>query len=405
MSWLFMNLAMFYLNTYKMKIFFKFTSVLWLFLTCFVSLIGAEESFIPKPPSLNATNYILIDSVSGRILAESGADERIEPASITKVMTGYVVVDQISKGFVSLEDEVFISEECWRKGGSKMFIREGTRVLLSDLIKGMVIQSGNDASCAIAEHVAVSEEGFVDLMQLYAKELGMKNTQFKNVSGWPDPEHFSSARDLALLTKNLIDKFPDHYSLYKEKYFTYNEIKQRNRNSLLWQDETVDGVKTGHTESAGFCLVSSGVRNDTRLIAVTLRSSTEKARLTDNRRLLDYGFRYYRTKRVLEAESVLINEQVWGGEDEAVNLSSSEDLFLTLSPRDFPRVEPRIELNDYLQAPIAKGQVVGKVDLILDGDSLASVDLIAMQDVIALGFFGRAWSNIKLLTYQFLIEE
>ena len=350
-------------------------------------------------------NYILIDSVSGRILAESGADERIEPASITKVMTGYVAADQIAKGFVSLEDEVFISEECWRKGGSKMFIREGTRVLLSDLIKGMVIQSGNDASCAIAEHVAVSEEGFVDLMQLYAKELGMENTQFKNVSGWPDPEHFSSARDLALLTKTLIDKFPDHYSLYKEKYFTYNEIKQRNRNSLLWQDETVDGVKTGHTESAGFCLVSSGVRNDTRLIAVTLRSSTEKARLTDNRRLLDYGFRYYRTKRVLETQSVLINEQVWGGEDEAVNLSSSEDLFLTLSPRDFPRVEPRIELNDYLQAPIAKGQVVGKVDLILDGDSLASVDLIAMQDVIALGFFGRAWSNIKLLTYQFLIEE
>ena len=405
MSWLFMNLAMFYLNTYKMKIFFKFTSILCLFLMCFVSLVVAEESFIPKPPSLNATNYILIDSVSGRILAESGADERIEPASITKVMTGYVAADQIAKGFVSLEDEVFISEECWRKGGSKMFIREGTRVLLSDLIKGMVIQSGNDASCAIAEHVAVSEEGFVDLMQLYAKELGMENTQFKNVSGWPDPEHFSSARDLALLTKTLIDKFPDHYSLYKEKYFTYNEIKQRNRNSLLWQDETVDGVKTGHTESAGFCLVSSGVRNDTRLIAVTLRSSTEKARLTDNRRLLDYGFRYYRTKRVLETQSVLINEQVWGGEDEAVNLSSSEDLFLTLSPRDFPRVEPRIELNDYLQAPIAKGQVVGKVDLILDGDSLASVDLIAMQDVIALGFFGRAWSNIKLLTYQFLIEE
>jgi D-alanyl-D-alanine carboxypeptidase (penicillin-binding protein 5/6) len=400
-----MNLAMFYLNTYKMKIFFKFTSILWLFHMCFVGLIVAEESFIPKPPSLNATNYILIDSVSGRILAESGADERIEPASITKVMTGYVAADQIAKGFVSLEDEVFISEECWRKGGSKMFIREGTRVLLSDLIKGMVIQSGNDASCAIAEHVAVSEEGFVDLMQLYAKELGMENTQFKNVSGWPDPEHFSSARDLALLTKTLIDKFPDHYSLYKEKYFTYNEIKQRNRNSLLWQDETVDGVKTGHTESAGFCLVSSGVRNDTRLIAVTLRSSTEKARLTDNRRLLDYGFRYYRTKRVLETQSVLINEQVWGGEDEAVNLSSSEDLFLTLSPRDFPRVEPRIELNDYLQAPIAKGQVVGKVDLILDGDSLASVDLIAMQDVIALGFFGRAWSNIKLLTYQFLIEE
>ena len=367
--------------------------------------LSAEESFIPKPPSLNALNYILIDSVSGRILAEKGADERIEPASITKIMTGYIAIDQIEKGFVNLDDKVFISENCWRKGGSKMFIREGTRVELSDLIKGMVIQSGNDASCAIAEHVAVSEEGFVELMQLYVTELGMENTQFKNVSGWPDPEHYSSARDLALLTKRLIDKFPDHYALYKEKYFTFNDIKQRNRNSLLWQDESIDGVKTGHTESAGYCLVSSGVRNDTRLIAVTLRSSSEKSRLTDNRRLLDYGFRYYRTKRVLEANTALVSEQVWGGEEETVTLSSAKDLYLTLSPRDFPRVEPKIKLNDYLQAPIEKGQSVGKVDLILDGDSIASVDVIAMKEIQALGFFGRAWSNIKLLTYQFLMEE
>ena len=365
----------------------------------------SEESFIPKPPSLNASNYILIDSVSGRVLAEKEADVRIEPASITKIMTGYVAADQISKGFISLDDEVLISENCWRKGGSKMFIREGTRVLLSDLMKGMVIQSGNDASCAIAEHVAISEEGFVELMQLYVEELGMENTQFINVSGWPDPEHFSSARDLALLTKNLIDKFPDHYALYNEKYFTYNEIRQRNRNSLLWQDESIDGVKTGHTESAGYCLVSSGVRNDTRLIAVTLKSATEKSRLTDNRRLLDYGFRYYRTKKILEADTSLINEQVWGGELESVNLSSVQDLYLTLSPRDFPRVEPQIQLNDYLQAPLEKGQVVGSVNLILDGDSLASVDLVSMQDIPALGFFGRAWSNIKLLTYQFLMEE
>lgn len=379
--------------------------LLFLSISSLSSLIYSEESFIPKPPSLNASNYILIDSVSGRILAENGADERIEPASITKIMTGYVAADQISKGFVNLDDEVLISENCWRKGGSKMFIREGTRVLLSDLMKGMVIQSGNDASCAIAEHVAVSEEGFVELMQLYVEELGMNNTQFKNVSGWPDPEHFSSARDLALLTKSLIVKFPDHYALYKEKYFTFNEIKQRNRNSLLWQDESIDGVKTGHTESAGYCLVSSGVRNDTRLIAVTLKSASEKARLTDNRRLLDYGFRYYRTKKVLEANTSIVKEQVWGGEVDSVDLSSAEDLYLTLSPRDFPRVEPLIKLNDYLQAPIEKGQVVGKVDLILDGDSISSIDLVSMQGVPALGFFGRAWSNIKLLTYQFLMEE
>lgn len=364
-----------------------------------------EESFIPKPPSINASNYILIDSTSGRILAEKNADDRIEPASITKIMTGYVAADQIAKGFVSLEDQVLISENCWRKGGSKMFIREGTRVSLSDLIKGMVIQSGNDASCAIAEHVAISEEGFIDLMQLYVDELGLNNTQFKNVSGWPDPDHYSSARDLAKLTKSLIDKFPQHYSLYKERYFTFNEIKQRNRNSLLWQDESIDGVKTGHTESAGYCLVSSGVRNDTRLIAVTLKSSSEKSRLIDNRRLLDYGFRYFRTKKVLESNVSLLVEQVWGGETESVSLSSAQDFYLTLSPRDFPRVEPEVKLNDYLQAPIAKGQVVGQVDLILDGDSIASVEVVAMEEVPALGFFGTVWSNIKLLTYQFLMEE
>tara|TARA_B100000287_G_scaffold8202_1_gene8099 strand:- start:654 stop:1814 length:1161 start_codon:yes stop_codon:yes gene_type:complete len=375
------------------------------FLTFLFLPISAEESFIPDPPSLNATNYILMDSISGRVLAEKGADERIEPASITKIMTGYVVVDQAEKGFVSLSDEVLISENCWRKKGSKMFIREGTRVLLSDLIKGMVIQSGNDASCAIAEHVAASEEGFVQLMNLYANEMGLTNTQFKNESGWPDPEHYSSARDLALLSANLIKKFPDHYALYKEKYFTFNDIKQRNRNSLLWQDDSIDGIKTGHTQSAGYCLVSSGVRNETRLIAVTIRSSSEKVRLTDNRRLLDYGFRYFRTKKILSKDLSVITEQVWGGQDEQVNLSSSEDFYLTLSPLDFQRIEPKITLNDYLQAPILKGQVVGKIDLLLDGESLATVDAISMEEVSSLGFFGRAWSNIKLLTYKFLIEE
>ena len=375
------------------------------FLTFLFLPISAEESFIPDPPSLNATNYILMDSISGRVLAEKGADERIEPASITKIMTGYVVVDQAEKGFVSLSDEVLISENCWRKQGSKMFIREGTRVLLSDLIKGMVIQSGNDASCAIAEHVAASEEGFVQLMNLYANEMGLTNTQFKNESGWPDPEHYSSARDLALLSANLIKRFPDHYALYKEKYFTFNDIKQRNRNSLLWQDDSIDGIKTGHTQSAGYCLVSSGVRNETRLIAVTIRSSSEKVRLTDNRRLLDYGFRYFRTKKILSKDLSVITEQVWGGQDEQVNLSSSEDLYLTLSPLDFQRIEPKITLNDYLQAPIVKGQVVGKIDLLLDGESLATVDAISMEEVSSLGFFGRAWSNIKLLTYKFLIEE
>ncbi len=388
-----------------MKKFYIFTLNILIIGLLPIQSLFSEESFIPEPPSINAQYYLLKDAVSGRILAEQGADERIEPASITKVMTGYVVADQIDKGFISVDEEVLISENCWRRGGSKMFIKEGSRVLVSDLIKGMVIQSGNDASCALAEHTAGSEEGFVDLMMVYVRDLGLQNTNFVNVWGGTDEEHYSSARDLALLSQRLIEKFPDHYSIYKEKYFTYNNIKQRNRNSLLWQDDSIDGMKTGHTDSAGYCLVSSGIRNDTRLIAVTLKSSSEKQRLTDNRRLLDYGFRYFRTKKILSKFKSIKEEDVWGGEQETISLESSEDVYLTLSSRDFKRVNPVVELEDYLQAPLEKGQVVGRVTLSLDGEILKSVDLISSSDVEALGFFGRAWSNIKLLAYRFLTDE
>ena len=388
-----------------MKRFYLFTLKILIIGLMPIQLLFAEESFIPEPPSVNAQYFILKDAVSGRILAEQGADERVAPASITKIMTGYVVADQIDKGFISADEEVFISENCWRKGGSKMFIKEGSRVLVSDLIKGMVIQSGNDASCALAEHTAGSEEGFVDLMMVYVRDLGLDNTNFVNVWGGTDSEHYSTARDLALLSQKLIEKFPDHYSIYKEKYFTFNNIKQRNRNSLLWQDDSIDGMKTGHTESAGYCLVSSGVRNDTRLIAVTLKSSSEKRRLTDNRRLLDYGFRYFRTKKILSINKSIKVEEVWGGEQETISLESAKDVYITLSPRDFKRIEPVVELDDYLQAPLSKGQVVGRITLSLDGEVLKSVELISSENVEALGFFGRAWSNVKLLTYRFLTDE
>jgi len=388
-----------------MKRFYLFTLKILIIGLMPIQLLFAEESFIPEPPSVNAQYFILKDAVSGRILAEQGADERVAPASITKIMTGYVVADQIDKGFISADEEVFISENCWRKGGSKMFIKEGSRVLVSDLIKGMVIQSGNDASCALAEHTAGSEEGFVDLMMVYVRDLGLDNTNFVNVWGGTDSEHYSTARDLALLSQKLIEKFPDHYSIYKEKYFTFNNIKQRNRNSLLWQDDSIDGMKTGHTESAGYCLVSSGVRNDTRLIAVTLKSSSKKRRLTDNRRLLDYGFRYFRTKKILSVNKSIKVEEVWGGEQETISLESAKDVYITLTPRDFKRIEPVVELDDYLQAPLSKGQVVGRITLSLDGEVLKSVELISSENVEALGFFGRAWSNVKLLTYRFLTDE
>ena len=368
-------------------------------------LLSGNESFIPDPPSISSSNYILIDANTNRILAEMNPDEEIEPASITKIMTGYVVSDQIQDGFITLDDEVLISENCWRKKGSRMFIEEGSRVVLLDLIKGMVIQSGNDATCAIAEHVAGSEDNFVDLMMRYAKKMALDNTSFINPTGWPDAGHYSSAKDIAKLSTLLIKDFPDHYSLYKEKWFTYNNIRQRNRNALLWQDDSIDGLKTGHTESAGFCLVSSGTREQTRLIAVTLKSKSEKTRLTDNRRLLDYGFRYFRTKKLVTEGQNVKEEQVWGGELEKVAIAPIQDFYLTLPLRDFKKIESFVSLEDYLQAPISKNQIVGKMLFKLGEEEVGSVDLVTVKEVKSQGVFGRAWSNIKLLVYRFLMEE
>jgi len=380
--------------------------VLYFFFSLVLSfLLSGNESFIPDPPSISSSNYILIDANTNRVLAEMNPDEEIEPASITKIMTGYVVSDQIQDGFITLDDEVLISENCWRKKGSRMFIEEGSRVVLLDLIKGMVIQSGNDATCAIAEHVAGSEDNFVDLMMRYAKKMALDNTSFVNPSGWPDTDHYSSAKDIAKLSTLLIKDFPEHYSLYKEKWFTYNNIRQRNRNALLWQDDSIDGLKTGQTESAGFCLVSSGTREQTRLIAVTLKSKSEKTRLTDNRRLLDYGFRYFRTKKLVTEGQNVKEEQVWGGELEKVAIAPIQDFYLTLPLRDFKKIESFVSLEDYLQAPISKNQIVGKMLFKLGEEEVGSVDLVTVKEVKSQGVFGRAWSNIKLLVYRFLMEE
>ena len=380
--------------------------VLYFFFSLALSfLLSGNESFIPDPPSISSSNYILIDANTNRVLAEMNPDEEIEPASITKIMTGYVVSDQIQDGFITLDDEVLISENCWRKKGSRMFIEEGSRVVLLDLIKGMVIQSGNDATCAIAEHVAGSEDNFVDLMTRYAEKMALDNTSFINPSGWPDADHYSSAKDIAKLSTLLIKDFPDHYSLYKEKWFTYNNIRQRNRNALLWQDDSIDGLKTGHTESAGFCLVSSGTREQTRLIAVTLKSKSEKTRLTDNRRLLDYGFRYFRTKKLVTEGQNIKEEQVWGGELEKVAIAPIQDFYLTLPLRDFKKIESFVSLEDYLQAPISKNQIVGKMLFKLGEEEVGSVDLVTVKEVKSQGVFGRAWSNIKLLVFRFLMEE
>ena len=356
--------------------------------------LEAEESFIPDPPSLTAKNYLLIDAYTNKVLAELNAEEKIEPASITKIMTGYVVSDQIKGGFISLDDEVLISEECWRRGGSRMFIQQGTKVSLLDLIKGMVIQSGNDASCAIAEHVAGSENNFVDLMMRYAEKLGLRNTNFINATGWPDNDHYSSAEDIAKVSSLLINNFPEHYSLYKEKWFTFNDIRQRNRNALLWQDDDIDGLKTGHTESAGYCLIGSAKRGDMRLITVVAGSPSDNARFDSSQRLLEYGFRFFATQKQLSKDQGLKSIKVWGGQNESVEIGSAEDIYVTLPRMAFKDLTVNYNYKNNLKAPITKGQIIGSIDIVSQDQIVSSSELVALDNVEPKGFFGRLWSTI-----------
>ena len=363
----------------------------------FLSLsLLAEESFIPDPPSLNATNYILMDSISGRVLAEKGADERIEPASITKIMTGYVVADQIGNDLINLNDSVLISEKAWRMGGSKMFIEAGKRVSVEDLLKGVIIQSGNDASVALAEYSGGTEEGFVDLMNAYAQSLGMNNTAFVNSTGLPAEGHYSSAKDLAYLTSNFINKFPEIYSLYKEKSFEFNSIKQLNRNKLLWRDDSSDGVKTGHTESAGYCLVGSAKRGGMRLITVVAGSSSDKKRFDDTQRLLEYGFRFFSTQEVLKKDQVYKTVKVWGGQKSEAGLGVTANQILTLPRVDFKDLQINYIYKNNIQAPIKKGDVIGSIEIISNDSPVLVTDLVALDEVEAKGFFGRLWSKFIL---------
>jgi len=366
---------------------------------CFIILTslcieGFAQSMVPKAPKLNLAGYILLEANTNTVLAEFNSDDQISPASMTKVMSGYVIADQLANGAISLDDKVLISEEAWKTGGSKMFIEAGKRVLVRDLLAGIVIQSGNDATVAMAEYVAGSEEGFVDFMNAYASELGLSNTLFQNAVGWTDPNHFSSTRDLAHLTTALINNFPDHYATYKEKEFTFSGIRQLNRNKLLWRDDSVDGVKTGHTESAGYCLISSAKRNDMRLIAVVAGSPSENDRLTSSQRLLEYGFRFFATQKLISKDSEITAAKVWGGKMDAVALGTNEDILLTLPRSDFKNIKANYNFKNNIQAPISKGDVIGDIEFISNNRVVLSAPLIAIESVEAKGFFGRIWARI-----------
>jgi len=352
---------------------------------------------IPNPPTLNASSYFLIDFDSGRVLAEKDPDKAIEPASITKLMTAYLVDKAIADGDVALDDLVTISEKAWRMKGSKMFVEVGKQVAVEDLLKGLIIQSGNDASVALAEHIAGSESAFAGYMNHQAQLLGMSNTNFVNSTGWPHEEHYSSARDIAILTQAVIRDFPESYRHYKEREYTFNKIRQFNRNRLLWRDETVDGVKTGHTESAGFCLVASAKRDAMRLISVVLGTDSDKARTQSSQSLLNYGFRFYETHKLYRAEEVLKTARIWYGDQEQISLGVGKDIHITIPRGRYRDLDASMEIDREISAPIAHGQQLGQVSIKLDDELLLSEDIVAMQDVAEGSFFGRALDSIKLM--------
>ena len=358
------------------------------------------QSFVPDAPELDLKSYILIEPNTNTVIAEFNSDSEIEPASMTKIMTSYVVADQIANDLISLDDQVLISEKAWRMEGSKMFIEAGKKVSVSDLLKGIIIQSGNDASVAIAEYAGGTERGFVDLMNAYAGSLSMNNTIFKNSTGLPDENHFSSAKDLATLTSDFIKKFPDIYSLYKEKQFTFNNIKQLNRNKLLWRDDSSDGVKTGHTEAAGYCLVGSAKRGDMRLITVVAGSDSDNNRFLASQRLLEYGFRFFATQKVLIANQEYKNINIWGGLEKSLSLGVLEDISITLPRTSFKDLTINYNYINNIQAPIEIGQTIGTLEIVSNDEIVFSTELVALQSIKSKGFFGRLWSKFVLWIFS-----
>lgn len=349
----------------------------------------AAPLVIPPPPTIDATAYILLDYNSGRVLAQSNPDMRIEPASLTKIMSSYVVESELAQGRIKATDMVRISEKAWRMEGSRMFVEVGDMVAVQDLLKGVIIQSGNDSTVSLAEHIAGSEETFASMMNTHAQRLGMKNTHFVNATGLPDPAHYTTARDLAVLSRALIRDFPVSYKLYSQKEFVFNNIRQPNRNLLLYRDPTVDGIKTGHTSSAGYCLVSSAVRDGMRLISVVLGTKSDNARAEESRKLLTYGARFYEARKIYDANVKVTTARVWKGDVTDLPLGVTQPLAITLPRGQQASVKVSFVLNPKIIAPVRKGQVLGKVN-VLDGNKvLAQAPLVALQDDPEGGFFRR----------------
>lgn len=370
---------------------FLLFSLLWL-----IAPSALAQSPVPAAPSVGATSYVLVDFHSDTVIAERDPDARVEPASITKLMTSYVVFQEIADGNLALGDEVLISEKAWRTEGSRMFVEVGNRVTVEELLKGVIIQSGNDASVALAEYVGGSEEVFAGMMNEEARKLGMTETRYVNATGLPHPDQYTSARDVARLASALIENFPDFYAWYSEREYTYNGIRQHNRNRLLWRDPSVDGLKTGHTESAGYCLVTSAMRDGMRLISVVMGTDSEEARASASQSLINYGFRFFETYQLYAAGDQLSVEPIWKGQADEVALGVTDELFVTIPRGRYDSLEARMEVSGTLTAPVDQGEQVGRLIISLDGSDLVDRPLVALSAVEAAGFFGRSIDGIRL---------
>ncbi len=376
---------------------FVFSLSLSLFLSHLLLPTLAFAQQLPTPPALAAKSWLLIEAGSGQELATQAADERLEPASLTKLMTAYLTFAAIKQGTIKPEQTIVVSEKAWKAQGSRMFIQVNTQVKIEDLIKGMIVQSGNDACVALAEAIAGSEETFAQMMNQQAQKLGMKATSFKNAAGMPDPEHYTTARDLATLTRALIHDFPEDYAKYYSiKEFRYNNITQPNRNRLLWLDPTVDGVKTGHTAAAGYCLISSAKRDTRRLISVVLGTKSDAVRAQESLKLLNFGFQAYDAVKLYAKNEAVSNLKVWKGTEKTVKAGFTED-FIMVVPKGYgPRIKSELQSQQPLIAPVAQGQIVGTMKVSLDDKPYGEFPVVAIDGVPVAGIFGRAIDTIRL---------
>ena len=351
---------------------------------------------VPAPPKIQSTSYLVMDFQSDDLVVSENVDMRVEPASLTKIMTVYVAAEELASGNIKLDDKVTVSEKAWRMEGSRMFIEVNKEVSVEDLLKGIIIQSGNDASVALAEYIAGTEEVFAQVMNQYAKKLGMVNTNFVNSTGLPDENHYTTAHDMAILAKALISRHPDIYVLHSIKEFTYNDIKQHNRNSLLWREDGVDGIKTGHTASAGYCLVASAMRDGMRLISVVMGTENENARIQSTQSLLSFAFRFFETHKLYSANEVIQSGKVWKGDSESVDLGVDKDLYITIPRGSYKQLVAAIDLEPTIIAPVEKGIVKGRLTVTLEDREIINQPLITLQSVGEGSFIDRIKDELKL---------